>query len=382
VKRERKLTKKASSRNIEKLEQRMKMDTIDLKQFPTTRYQGSKRKILPWIFENLRDLEFDTVLDACGGSGSVSYLFKKMNKTVTYNDNLKFNHLIGKAIIENNNILFTNEDLRNLYNTCQNSQDVIQRLFQGVYYLDNENKWLDNISQGIFNMNHYTGYTLSLKKSLAFYALFQASLTKRPFNLFHRKNLDVRTKDVVRNFGNKATWEKDFSTTFESFITEANSLVFDSGRSCQAINESIFDMTNVDYDLVYIDPPYINKHVTNETANYLKCYHFLEGIANYHNWEQMIDFNSRNYRFKDSLLSSHFHKANIYQSFDILFEKFKQSIIVVSYKNGGIPSVETLVKKLKRHKKSVYMRSQHYIYALNKQNGNSERNREVLIIGI
>jgi adenine-specific DNA-methyltransferase len=359
----------------------MKDETIDFKKFPTTRYQGSKRKILPWIYENLKDLKFDTALDACGGSGSVSYLLKKMDKVVTYNDNLKFNYLIGKAIIENNNVLFSEEDVRNLYNHGQKAPDIIERIFKGMYYLDNENKWLDHVSHGIFIMNHYRGDELSLKKAMAYYALFQASLTKRPFNLFHRNNLDIRTNDVARHFGNKTTWEKDFSKSFESFITEANALIFDSGKPCKAINQSIFEMTNVDYDLVYIDPPYINKNVTNETANYLKCYHFLEGIANYDKWEKLVDFNSRNYRFKESLLSTHFHKANIYESYDSLFKKFKHSIIVVSYKNGGIPTVESLVKKMKKYKKRVYTRSQHYIYALNKQNGNAQRNREVLIIG-
>ena len=43
---------------------------------PSTRYQGSKRKILPWIYDCIKDVEFNTVLDAFGGSGMVSCLFK------------------------------------------------------------------------------------------------------------------------------------------------------------------------------------------------------------------------------------------------------------------------------------------------------------------
>ena len=42
----------------------MENQSIDFTKFPTTRYQGSKRKILPWIYKNLKDLEFDTALDA------------------------------------------------------------------------------------------------------------------------------------------------------------------------------------------------------------------------------------------------------------------------------------------------------------------------------
>ena len=49
-----------------------------LKSIPTTRYQGSKRKILPWLYECMKGYDFHTVLDAFGGSGMVSCLLKMM----------------------------------------------------------------------------------------------------------------------------------------------------------------------------------------------------------------------------------------------------------------------------------------------------------------
>jgi adenine-specific DNA-methyltransferase len=360
----------------------MKDLKIDLSDFPTTRYQGSKRKILPWIYNNVKELKFNTVLDGCGGSASVSYLFKKMNKAVTFNDNLKFNHIIGKALIENDKVEFNDQDIRDLIHSNIKSPGIIYKLFKDIYYLDNENRWLDKMGFGILNMNHYTGRVLEYKKSIAYYALFQACLIKRPFNLFHRNNLHIRTKDVTRNFGNKVTWEKDFSETFKSFVHEANKVIFNSGQVCNSINESVFDIENTDYDLVYLDPPYINKEGRNETSNYLRCYHFLEGIVNYDQWGHLIDYNTNNLRLLDSDKNDQFNKHNIYESFDILIDKYKKSKIVISYKNGGIPSINYIVKVLKKHKRYVYTRSQHYIYALNRQNGNAQKNREVLIIGI
>lgn len=354
---------------------------INLSEFPTTRYQGSKRKILPWIYQHLKDLKFETVLDGCGGSASVSYLFKKMNKTVTYNDNLKFNHIIGKALIQNSKVKFTDNDIENLLSFDLDAPDIINRIFRGMYFLDNENRWLDNMGYGILNMNHYTGQVLDYKKSLAYYALFQACLTKRPFNLFHRNNLYIRTADVKRNFGNKNTWEKDFAETFKSFLREANNKVFDSGKPCKAINKSIFDIDNVDYDLVYLDPPYINKEGTNETSNYLKCYHFLEGLVEYDKWEGKIDHQTPTLRYAKAEKDPYFNKEDIYKSFDRLIEKFSGSKIVISYKRGGNPRVEHIVKVMKRHKKKVYTRSRQYVYALNRQNGEAI-NQEVLIIGI
>lgn len=45
---------------------------------PSTRYQGSKYKIIDWIDYYTKDLQFDSVLDAFGGTGCVGYMFKKM----------------------------------------------------------------------------------------------------------------------------------------------------------------------------------------------------------------------------------------------------------------------------------------------------------------
>ena len=68
---------------------------------PSTRYQGSKYKIIKWIDYYTKDLKFNSVLDAFGGTGCVGYMFKKNGKQVFYNDSLKFNYYIGLAIIEN-----------------------------------------------------------------------------------------------------------------------------------------------------------------------------------------------------------------------------------------------------------------------------------------
>ena len=357
------------------------VNKIKMADFPTTRYQGSKRKILPWIYENLKDLQFNSVLDGCGGSASVSYLFKKMGKVVTYNDNLKFNHIIGKALIQNQKVLFTEEDVNNLFTNELQGQNVIDKLFKDIYYLDAENAWLDKIGYGILNMNHYIGETLDLKKSIAYYALFQACLTKRPFNLFHRNNLNLRTADVKRNFGNKTTWDKDFSLVFRSFIEEANSRIFDSGTVCRSTNESVFEIADVTYDLVYLDLPYVNSEKTTETSNYLRSYHFLEGIANYEAWVNMIDYDSTNLRLREPSADRSFTKKNICKSFETLIEKFQQSKIVLSYKKGGIPSIEFLVETMQKYKSEVYTCSRHYSYALNKQSGNNPKVEEVLIIG-
>jgi adenine-specific DNA methylase len=349
---------------------------IDLREFPSTRYQGSKRKILPWINDVTSELKFETVLDAFGGTASVSYLFKKAGKSVTYNDVLRFNHWIGKAIIENQSILLTEDDFLSLlpYGKKSVREQFIATNFKGDYFLDEENIWLDGVIARLQSMNHYPAGTLEYKKALAYYALFQACLVKRPFNLFHRKNLDIRTRNVERTFGNKATWDTPFENHFARFAMEVNSLVFDSGKQCKAINQSVLDLDEQDFDLVYLDPPYFRRDGANETSDYAKCYHFLEGMTRYSNWASIL-------RNKKGYASGELNKDNIREVLEELFSKFHRSVIIVSYKFGGVPSIDLLRSLLKKFKRKVCVRSRHYKYALNHQNGDAQKNREVLIIG-
>lgn len=359
-------------------------EPINFKEFPTTRYQGSKRKILPWMYEIFRELKFHTVLDTCGGSGSVSYLLKKMGKSVTYNDKLHFNYIIGKAIIENKICKLTSDDCENLkqYNNKINYNPFIADTFRDIYFLDDENAWLDLIANNIINMNHYLPSILEYKKALAFYSLFQASLIKRPFNMFHRKNLGIRVNNVERSFGNKITWDKSFDEHFLRFVNEVNNIVFDSGCQCFSKNQSIFDIDPYNYQLVYIDLPYITSDGSNESSNYLQCYHFLEGLSKYNTWRDLIDYNSINLRMKNINQENDFTKENVYQKIEEILIKFKRNKIVFSYKKGGIPSIDFITKKMKQIGKSVYTKSIHYKYALNNQNGDAKNNREVIIIGL
>ena len=50
--------------------------------FPTTRYMGSKNKILPYIRDITREFDFSSAIDLFSGSGIVSYMLKSEGKSV------------------------------------------------------------------------------------------------------------------------------------------------------------------------------------------------------------------------------------------------------------------------------------------------------------
>ncbi|MDR2431270.1 MAG: DNA adenine methylase [Candidatus Margulisbacteria bacterium] len=335
--------------------------------FPSTRYQGSKYKILQWIDWNTKELRFNSVLDAFGGTGCVGYMYKKKNKQIFYNDYLKFNFYIGRALIENQGTVLTKSDVQCVLRkqAGRHYPTFIYDTFKNIYFADEENKWLDIVVTNIGNM------TDKYKQSLAYYALFQACIIKRPYNLFHRKNLYIRTADVERSFGNKKTWDASFDAHFLKFVTEANAAVFSNEWNNKAVCADVFDL-DIQADLVYIDTPYISAKGTG--VNYFDFYHFLEGLVFYEKWPDLIDKNSKHKKMKNGR-NEWCSKNEICQAFDRLFCKFQNSILIVSYRDDGLPSVDILVEMLRKYKQSIEIKKLEYRYVLS-----NAFSREALII--
>ena len=338
--------------------------------FVSTRYQGSKSKLVEQIWEEISAIHFSTCLDAFGGTGSVAYMLKKANKPVAYNDALRFNYYFGLALIENSHVRLTSEDLDWVLDKHSHIQypRFVQETFTGIYFTDEENAWID---QAITNIRHFTN---PYKFALAFFALCQACIIKRPFNLFHRRNLYIRLSEVERTFGNKASWDRPFHEWFRFFASEANQAVFENGRENRSLNFNAVDAPG-SYDLVYIDTPYISRR--GVSVDYLQFYHFLEGLSIYDEWDNYIDRESKHLRFKPQANEWTDSKL-IYGAFNRLFKRYQESVLVVSYRSDGIPSESELVSLLKRYKSSV--RLVHlgpYKYVLS-TNGES---KEILLIG-
>ncbi len=334
---------------------------------PSTRYQGSKYKILKWISHCTKDLNFNSLLDAFGGTGCVGFMYKKKGKQVFYNDSLKFNHFVGLALIENKSVVLDSHDLDFILKKHPGTRypSFIYDTFHDIYFTDEENKWLDVVIKNIGQIED------KYKQALAYYALFQACIIKRPYNLFHRKNLYIRTAEVERSFGNKKTWDTSFEDHFRKFVEEGNIAVFDNGKKNRAFNADVFDL-NVKADMVYIDTPYISAKGIG--VNYFDFYHFLEGIVFYKDWPGLIDEKSKHKKIKNGK-DEWCNKGEIHQAFERLFEKFRDSILAVSYRDDGTPSIAELVDMLKKHKKSVVVNMLDYKYVLSNVNS-----KEVLII--
>lgn len=325
--------------------------------FPSTRYQGSKRTLVDWIWENVCQVQFNTVLDIFGGTGVVSHMFKNAGKQVTYNDNLTFNYNIGLGLIENSKEILSRDEVELLLRpqTGLAYPNFIHRTFENIYFTEDENIWLDRI---VYNIDHLLENPY--KRALARFALFQACIIKRPYNLFHRANLYMRTSEVERSFGNKTTWDTSFDAHFRNFVREANQAVFDNGRINQAIQVDALE-TPTGFELVYIDPPYLNHKGIG--VDYREFYHFLEGLVNYDKWNEQIDYNSKHRRLKPAISPWH-NSSTITDTFENLIKRHQESILVISYRDDGIPSKQNLMNLLLGYKTKIFEASQPKKYAL------------------
>ena len=116
------------------------------------------------------------------------------------------------------------------------------------------------------------------------------------------------------------------------------------------------------------------------SSDYTNKYHFLEGLSNYENWNNLINYETKNLRFKRNSAEWP-EKALLMSRFEKITEFFKDSTIVFSYKSPGKPSEEEIVSLIGKYKNEVSVEHIPYHYALNKLNGKPDQNIELLIIG-
>ena len=160
-----------------------------------------------------------------------------------------------------------------------------------------------------------------------------------------------------------------------------NDAVFDNGQPCSSLNEDVFSLPiDQNFDLVYIDPPYVSAHSDND---YCRRYHFVEGLTRY--WEGLeiqLDTTTRKFRRIPSSFDS---KRTICGAFERLFDRYKGSVIVVSYSSNGIPTKDEMRDMLAKHK-TVQVHEQDHRYSFgthgHKVGSNMNQVKEYLFVGI
>lgn len=329
----------------------------NIENFPSTRYMGSKQKVLDFIWQSVKSRSFNSVLDAFSGSSSVSYLFKTKGKQVYSNDHLHFCYHIAHALIANNQKVLSRKDLAILLSPNPTAPTFIQDTFAGLYFSDEDNYFLDQTRSNIELIEN------PFKRSLALSALVRSCLKKRPRGIFayvgHR--YDDNRKDM------RLTLREHFLLAVDIY----NRAVFSNHQDNRAFKEDVFQL-DVQPDLVYIDPPYYSPL---SDSDYLRRYHFVEGLVRY--W-QGVEIQQHTKTKKLERYKTDFNGRNsTYEAFPRLFEKFADSIIVVSYSSNSQPSKDELLAMLKQVKRHVKVYEIDYKYSFGTQHANGQNANDV-----
>lgn len=337
------------------------MGALDTREFPKTRYRGSKVRHLALLEGVFAKIRFESALDLFGGTGAVSWLLKRLGKRVHFNDALPSSHVAGVALVVNDRVRLEVDPARALFERVAGVayDDVVARVFDDVFFPPNENEWIDVVAQNALRL------TDPFERSLALWALFQACLQKRPFNLFHRKNLDLRTRDVARTFGNKATWERPFPDLFLGALAEANAAVFANDHEHRATCLEAHACPVDDIDLVYLDPPYVR--ADGAAFDYADGYHFLDGLLDYPTWSERIDRTKKHLPLGRSR-SPFVDAKRIEAELRSIFERAAHAHLVISYRDDGVPSIDSMVRVLEGYGRRVsVVRAEPRAYALSHQ---------------
>lgn len=321
-----------------------------LENFPGTRYMGSKYKLLPFLWDSIKDLEFSSALDAFSGSGCVSYMLKQKGIKVFSNDFMTFSSTFTKALVENSSIRIDDRDKELLAKPNQNATSFIKDTFKDLYFDDKDNDFLDNLVANIPLLNN------EYKEAIAYAAIARACMKKRPRGIF--TYIGPRYDDGRRDLS--LSLKEHFFENVDCF----NKAVFSNGQKNISFNQNVFDL-DVKADLVYFDPPYLSSKSDND---YTRRYHFVEGLVK--GWKDLeIDYNTKTKKFK-KYASRFDSKLTVNNALDELFLRYKNSILVVSYSSNSIPSKTEMMELLGKYKKEVIIKEIDYRYSFGNQSSN------------
>jgi len=335
--------------------------------YPRLRYMGSKHKLLPWIWQTLSDLEFDSALDLFSGTASVAYLMKTMGKRVIANDFLSFAHNLATTTIANSRQRLDSAQVEALCRTRRGRGTFIEKTFTGIFFQKEDLRFLDIFWSNLDDLPH------PHLRAMALASVTRACLKRQPRGVF------------TVNGGNYDDGRRDLRISLEEHFVESvavfNDLVFDNGRPHTAVRSDAFSVPPKDIDLVYMDPPYVPRADDN---CYIKRYHFLEGLASY--WREPGTEIMETSRVKKiaKRFTPFSYRATAGDAFDRMFRQFADSTLVLSYSSNGFPNLETLVELMSRYKRHVEVVRREHRYHFGTHKGVADARKvvaEYLIVG-
>ncbi|MCD8310438.1 MAG: DNA adenine methylase [Prevotellaceae bacterium] len=307
--------------------------------FPEPQYLGAKFIHRGWIAQFIPE-NVHTVLDAFSGSQSIAYMLKQFGKRVITNDFLCFNHLIGKALVENGEYMLNDEDLDILFSPNSNPAEfnLMQRLFSGLFFNPEDAAFADSFRSNVHRMENV------YKQALALTIMCRSMTRKVTMGHFAHTQALVYAADPARVKRNRSL-VRPLKEIFKELCPEYNAAVFDNGQANASYNENILDLLPRlrGVDLVYFDPPYCNSH-----ADYQSFYHLLETYVEYWKDKQFVNGVKR---YEPKRYSGFDKNSEAPANLRLMFERANHiPTWLISYNDRSYPDINTMVGMIETYR--------------------------------
>ena len=323
-----------------------------------TNYIGSKQKLIDWIWANMPD-SAKTAVDAFSGSSVVGYMYKSKGLAVHSCDRLAYCHHIARAIVENDKVILSDDEIDALLTDSGNVRDFVRKHFGGVYFEPGVHKQIDIVRS---NIDKLSGY----KKDIALFALGKTCITaKGGFGHF----------GTTKRHDNRADSPAEFKERYKKNCQRINALVFEGEKSCKAHHGDTRKLLGkVEADVAYFDPPYAT-HFSQ--TNYERAYHFIEGLMTWWEGKEIKkDSKTRSYEIPTEVT-----KANSKDFFEAFLSAAKHiQHWIISYRDQAYPSESEIKKIISANGKSSRMKSKTHQYHISAGHGENSLAKEHLFI--
>ena len=324
-----------------------------------TNYIGSKQKLVDWIWKHTPE-GAGTVLDAFSGSAVVAYMYKTKGLQVIANDRLRYCHHAAKAIIKNNSVRLSEDEIEALLADNAKAGSFVQDNFKGIFFAKGVHALIDTIRA---NCDKLSGF----KKDIALFGLGKTCMSgKGGFGHFSSST----------DYGRRQDTPDEFKDRLRKNLQRINALVFDNDKENKAYRQDINDLLpKAKADLAYFDPPYATEF---STTNYERAYHFVEGLMTY--WEGLeikADTKVKYYETDHKTVT----KANASEFFQTFLGNAKHiPHWLISYRDHAYPNEQEMKRIIGSFGKQSRMKSKDHHYAITSKHGEASNAKERLFV--
>ncbi len=323
-----------------------------------TNYIGSKQKLVDWIWKATPEAAKSAV-DAFSGSSVVGYMYKSKGLAVHSNDRLRYCFHIARAIVENDSVTLSNEEIEILLTDHGDAKDFVRKHFGGLYFEPGVHKLIDIVRS---NADKLSGY----KKDIALFALGKTCITaKGGFGHF----------GTTKKQDDRADSPSEFKERFAKNCQRIGALVFKGEKECKASHgDTRKRLGEIKADVAYFDPPYATQF---SQTNYERAYHFIEGLMTW--WEgKEIQTDSKTRQYKIGTEVTQSNARGFFEEFLSAAKHIPHWII--SYRDQAFPTEAEIKKIVAQNGKSSRMKTREHQYHISAGHGENSLAKEHLFV--